>query len=111
VICEFGDVVVVPFPFVDQPIVKRRPAVVLSSRPFNADNDHSVLCMITTGARSAWPSDIQIGDLAEAGISHRSVIRWKLFTLSNLLILRLLGKLGSADRHALKAAAGAVLAG
>ncbi|MEX0859826.1 MAG: type II toxin-antitoxin system PemK/MazF family toxin [Cucumibacter sp.] len=97
-ICEFGDVVVVPFPFVERPISKRRPALVFSTRAFNTENDHSALAMITTAAGSIWPSDIEIADGASAGIAHRSYIRWKLFTLPNRLILRRLGHLGERDR-------------
>jgi len=102
VICDFADVVVVPFPFVDLPIAKRRPALVFSSEAFNADNDHSILAMITTGARSHWPSDLQIADSAAAGLMHQSVVRWKLFTLPNRIILKRLGALGHKDRAAAK---------
>jgi mRNA interferase MazF len=110
VICDFGDVVVVPFPFVDRPIVKRRPALVLSSLDFNAGNEQSVLAMITTGAGSSWPSDIGIGDRDAAGLAHRSVIRWKLFTLPNTAILRKLGTLSGSDRSAVSRAARRTLA-
>jgi mRNA interferase MazF len=105
VICEFADVVVVPFPFVDLPIAKRRPALVLSSESFNADNDHSVLVMITTAAGSSWPSDLAIADGDAAGLMRRSVIRWKLFTLPNRIILRRLGALADKDRSAVKRSA------
>lgn len=97
-ICDFGDVVVVPFPFVDIPITKRRPAVVLSSETFNAENDHSVLVMITTGAGSTWPSDIAITDEPAAGLKHRSLIRWKVFTVPNRLIVDRIGVLSERDR-------------
>lgn len=96
-ICDFADVVVVPFPFVDHPIAKRRPALVLSNEAFNADNDHSLLAMITTGAGSSWPSDLAIADSEEAGLLHRSVIRWKVFTLPNSIILKQLGALSERD--------------
>jgi mRNA interferase MazF len=33
--CEFGDVVLVPFPFTDQTATKKRPAVVVSSIAYN----------------------------------------------------------------------------
>ncbi len=102
VICEFGAVVVVPFPFVDRPIAKRRPALVLSTKDFNAENSHSVLAMITTAAGSTWPSDIEITDGSSAGLAHRSVVRWKLFTLPNQLIVRAIGMLGSKDRGAVQ---------
>ena len=104
-ICDFGDVVVVPFPFVDRPISKTRPALVFSRQAFNTGNGHTVLAMITTGAGSVWPSDIEIIDRDAAGIVHPSVIRWKVFTLPNQVILRRVGTLGMKDRAAVKKAA------
>jgi mRNA interferase MazF len=100
VICDFGDVVVVPFPFVDRPIAKRRPALIFSNHDLNADNGHSALAMITTATRSTWPSDIEIADIGNAGLAHQSLIRWKIFTLPNQLILARLGELGISDRQA-----------
>jgi mRNA interferase MazF len=35
--CEFGDVVLVPFPFTDQTTTKKRPAVVVSSDVYHRD--------------------------------------------------------------------------
>ena len=32
---EFGDVVLVPFPFTDQSAIKRRPAIVISSAAYH----------------------------------------------------------------------------
>jgi mRNA interferase MazF len=98
VICDFGDVVVVPFPFVDRPVSKTRPAVVLSAHSFNAANDHSVCVMVTTAAGSTWPSDIPIVDGASAGLTHRSLVRWKVFTLPNQWILRKAGTLAAKDK-------------
>jgi mRNA interferase MazF len=100
VICEFGDVVVVPFPFVNRPVSKKRPAVVLSTRDFNAANNHSICAMITTAAGSSWPSDIPINDSQSAGLAHQSLIRWKVFTLPNQWILRKAGILAAKDKAA-----------
>ena len=41
-ICDLGDVVIVPFPFVDTAAEKRRPSVVLSREAFNEINGHSI---------------------------------------------------------------------
>jgi mRNA interferase MazF len=100
-ICERCDVVVVPFPFINSGQVKSRPAVVLSHRNFNEAHSASLLAMVTTAARSHWPSDVPISDLAAAGLSHASTIRMKLFTLENALIARRIGTLASADRRKL----------
>lgn len=110
-ICEAGDVVIVPFPFVDRPIVKHRPAAVLSTRDFNTGNGQSMLVMITTAARSRWPSDIALSDLAAAGLERESSVRWKVFTIPNQLILRQVGSLGEKDRRAVRRAARRHLAG
>jgi len=97
VICDFGEIVVVPFPFVDRPIVKRRPSLVLSNQPFNSENDHSILAMITTGAGSSWPSDVPLPASTESGLRHDCVMRWKLFTLPNSLILKRIGRLSAGQ--------------
>jgi mRNA interferase MazF len=109
VICEFGDVVVVPFPFVDQPVAKRRPAVVLSGAAFNGDSGQSVLAMITSAGGSSWPSDLAIEDQQHAGLTRRCVIRWKLFTLPNHLIVQRIGELSDADEARLSSSARHVL--
>lgn len=108
-ICESGDVVVVPFPFVDVAAEKRRPSVILSHQDFNRAHGHSICAMITTAARSAWPSDIAIDDLSAAGLPHACVVRWKLFTLPNAIIIRRAGTLGTPDRNNILAAARAIL--
>jgi mRNA interferase MazF len=110
VICDFGDVVVVPFPFVALAAEKRRPSLVLSHATFNNSHGHSVCAMITTAAGSNWPSDIAIKDLKPAGLNRPCVIRWKLFTLPNGYILRRAGKLGPADQDNVASATRHILA-
>ena len=100
---EFGETVVVPFPFVDAPIAKKRPAAIVSNAEFNSLNGHVVLAMITTASNSFWPSDHRIVDLEDAGLTHSSVIRMKLFTLPEKVILRALGILSRHDCQALEA--------
>ena len=97
-ICEFGDVVIVPFPFVDVAATKRRPSLIVSRASFNDSHGHSLCAMITTAARSRWPSDVAIEDLKIAGLNRPCVVRWKLFTLPNNIFLRQAGKLAAFDR-------------
>jgi len=110
VICDFGDVVVVPFPFVDLTAEKRRPSLILSRRAFNDSHGHSIFAMITTAARSKWRSDVAIEELKKAGLNRPCVVRWKLFTLPNEFILRRAGSLASHDREKINAAARNILA-
>ncbi len=97
---QCGDVVVVPFPFTDKQAVKRRPAVVLSSSG-KFSSGHSVLAMITSATNSPWPLDVPIADGPKAGLQAASVVRMKLFTLDERLILRRIGTLASGDRNQL----------
>lgn len=108
-ICEAGEVVIVPFPFVDSAAKKRRPSLVLSHLSFNEAHGHFICAMITTAAHSTSPSDIAIADLTAAGLSRSCVIRWKLFTLPNAIILKRAGALGAPDRDKVFAAAPTIL--
>lgn len=98
---EAFDVVVVPFPFTDKTTTKRRPALVLSeANSFNKHIAHSVLAMITSASNSDWPLDIEIKDIDSAGLPFPSIVRMKLFTLGNQLVIRKAGALGENDRKA-----------
>jgi mRNA interferase MazF len=54
--------------------------------------------MITTAGHTRWQSDILIADLKTAGLQRPCVVRWKLFTLPNEIILKKSGVLSSPDR-------------
>ena len=97
-ICDRFDTIVVPFPFSDMPVLKRRPAIVLSNHRFNRENAATLVGMITTAKASVWPSDHRIADLLAAGLRHPCIVRWRLATIPNSLIQRKLGRLGAIDR-------------
>ena len=96
-ICEKNDIIIVPFPFVDNSNYKPRPALVLSHIEFNRSHQHTILAMITTGTDTSWKSDIVVTDIKEAGLNVPSFIRMKLFTLDNQLIKRKIGTLSRTD--------------
>ncbi|MBI3796525.1 MAG: type II toxin-antitoxin system PemK/MazF family toxin [Deltaproteobacteria bacterium] len=100
-ICDLWDVVVVPFPFTEKAGAKRRPALVLSSKAFN-ENGHTVLAMITTKSHAPWPGDINIEDLSLAGLQLPCIVRLKIFTLDNRLIIRCAGRLAEKDRKSVE---------
>jgi len=98
---EAFDVVVVPFPFTDRSTTKRRPALVLSdTKAFNKQVGQSVLAMITSARNSDWPLDVEIRDLDSTGLPSASVVRMKLFTLDDQLVIRKAGVLAVNDRKA-----------
>jgi mRNA-degrading endonuclease toxin of MazEF toxin-antitoxin module len=90
VICETWEVV--PFPCTDSPPSKHRPALVLSRLEFNRAAGHSLLAQITKAKKSAWPGDVRL-DHQQAGPPEQSMVRMKLFTIDNRLILRRAGRL------------------
>lgn len=90
------EVVVVPFPFTDSNSSKRRPALVLSDSS-NFKNDKSILAMITSSSHQPWSLDVEIEDLIEAGLKSPSIVRMKLFTLDNSLVVRIIGRLSKKD--------------
>jgi mRNA interferase MazF len=104
------EIVIVPFPFVDVPKTKPRPALVLSARRFNRQNGHTLLAMVTTAQHARWPSDYPIRDLQPTGLRVACVVRWNLFTLDNRA-LRRIGHLGERDTHGCRAALASILDG
>jgi len=94
------DVLVVPFPCTDSAAAKRRPALVLSTEPFQDRVGHLVLAMITSRENRGWPLDVEISDLRAAGLANASVIRMKIFTLDERFVLRKAGRLTETDRLA-----------
>ncbi len=97
-ICDRYDVAVIPFPFAEIPIVKRRPAVVISGHAFNKANASTLVAMITSSTLDDWPSDVRIEDLEAAGLKVQCKVRWRLTTIANDLIMRTTGRLEGADR-------------
>ena len=107
-ICERYDMVVVPFPFSDRAAAKRRPALVLSNRRFNRDG-HTVMAMVTTKKSPPWPADTPLVDFQSAGLKVSCLVRLKIFTLDNRLILKKIGHLAGGDAEKVDAHIHAVL--
>lgn len=101
-ICDAGDVAVVPFPFTDMAVAKPRPVVALSSGKANAESGNTVFAMITTAAKSHWPTDVKLADAEAIGLSAASLVRFKLFTLDNRLVARKIGTLSPRDRASVR---------
>ncbi|HEX8286279.1 MAG TPA: type II toxin-antitoxin system PemK/MazF family toxin [Pyrinomonadaceae bacterium] len=97
---NFGDLVLVPFPFTDQTGAKKRPAVVVvSSATYNAARRDIVLMAVTSQVRAAAGiGEVVVSDWQKAGLLKASVIKPVLTTVEKGLILRTLGQLGSADQ-------------
>ena len=67
-----GDVVVIPFPFSDLSVVKRRPAFVVQKLP----GDDVILCQITSRKfRDRYSLLIDNSDFARGGLNRVSFVR------------------------------------
>jgi mRNA interferase MazF len=95
-------VVTVPFPFTDKDFTKKRPALIVSQEEYQKYTHHCILAMITSAKQSQWKHDIIIHDIKDAGLPGPSIIRAKLFTLDERLILRALGELSEKDKSTVK---------
>ena len=101
--CEFGDVVLVPFPFTDQTTTKKRPAVVVSSDAYHRDRPDVILMAITSQVRpAAGVGEITVQRWKEAGLLKPSVLKPLLATVERGLLIRKLGRLDEPDRDALR---------
>ncbi|WP_205119357.1 type II toxin-antitoxin system PemK/MazF family toxin [Paramagnetospirillum kuznetsovii] len=100
---EFGDIVLVPFPFTSHAASKKRPAVVVSSRSYNLARPDLVLMAVTSQLRPVPDfRETGIGDWQSAGLLKPSVIKPIFATLEQGLVIRTLGRLESADPEALR---------
>lgn len=96
------DVVIVPFPYVDRLAERRRPALVISTAAL-AKFGLIWVAMITSADNESWPSDIEIADVARAGLPAPSVVRpAKIACIDPARIDRRIGRL---DKKAARAIA------
>jgi mRNA interferase MazF len=99
---DFGDIVLVPFPFTDQSGIKKRPAVVVSSAAYNAARLDVIVMAVTSQVRPGTAfGEVAISDWQQAGLLKPSVIKPVVTTVEGRLIIRRLGRLEQADRSAL----------
>lgn len=82
-----------------------RPALILTAHdPYGRLTGHCVIAMITSARASSWPLDRPIADPDAAGLRKPCVIRMKLFTIDQRLIVSRAGRLGEQDRESARAA-------
>jgi mRNA interferase MazF len=99
---NFGDILLVPFPFTDQTTTKKRPAVVVSSQAYHQDKPDLLLMAVTSQVSSTRSvGEVPIADWQGAGLIKPSVIKPVITTLEKRLVIRTLGRLNAQDRHAL----------
>jgi len=107
---DFGDVVLVRFPFTSQATFKQRPAVVVSSRTYNDSKPDVIIMAITSQLRSAPGfGEVWIGGWQVANLLKPSAIKPVIATIEQNLVIKQIGSLQPPDQSALRAAIVSVL--
>jgi mRNA interferase MazF len=94
---EPGEVVLVTVPFTDQSGAKKRPAVVVSSAPYNQQHRDVVILPVTSQPRPATSWDIALPHWREAGLLKPSVGKPVLATVEKIIVVKKLGRLHTED--------------
>lgn len=104
IICEQGDVVLVPFPFSDLSGTKKRPVLILSKTEYNQSTEDAITAGITSNIRKITGSLIIGSNNFETGnISAVSMVRAdSLFTIHQGLIIKKIGKLDNVTFQKVK---------
>jgi mRNA interferase MazF len=107
---EFGDIVLVAFPFTSQTASKQRPAVVVSSRAYNEAKPDVVVMAITSQLRAGTAlGEVWVKEWTAAGLIKPSAVKPVFATLEQALVIRKLGTLHADDKEALRQAIAQVL--
>lgn len=100
---NFGEIILVPFPFTDQTSSKKRPAVVVSTNAYNSDRPDVILMAVTSQMRHLGKTgEAVVEDWQEAGLLKPSLIKPILTTIDKSLVLKKLGRLSEKDCHTLQ---------
>jgi mRNA interferase MazF len=100
---EFGDIILVPFPFTDQSTTKKRPAVVISSEIYNTERPDLIIMAVTSQIKPACIiGEVIIKDWQEAGLLKPSAIKPVITTIEKSLVIKIMGQLKELDQKSLQ---------
>ena len=100
---EFGDIVLVAFPFTDQVGSKKRPAVVVSSAAYHQHRPDVVLMAVTSQVRqSPGFGEVVIQNWQAAGLLKPSVVKPVVFTAEKRIVIKRLGRLKEEEQRAVR---------
>ena len=98
---NFGDIVLVDFPFSSNVGTKKRPAVVISKIEFNKTKEDIVLLAITSKVDNLTIGEALLKDWKEAGLVKPSAFKSVIFTVEKEFIDKAIGKLTNDDKKIL----------
>ncbi len=108
---NFGDVVLVPFPFTNQASSKKRPAVIISSGVYHQHHPDLIVMAITSQRIVQSFGEVMVSDWQGAGLLRPSAIKPVIATLERHLVIKTLGHLSAQDQRMVKDALQAILGG
>ena len=102
-IFERGDIVAVPFPYVDHPVLENRPALVVA-RNLGPNDTLLWVLMITSATNASWPGDVPISTpQATSGLRAGSIIRTAKIATVETRVARVIGKLSAGNLRLVEA--------
>lgn len=100
---EKWDIVLVPCPFTNLKITKKRPALIISPSEFNQEFGAVIIMFITSDISvHKRIGDYHIKKWKEAGLPKPSMSRMKLATIDQRIIVRKFGHLPELDQTTLQ---------
>ena len=99
-IFEAFRVAVVPFPYVERPVLRRRPCLAIAST--GGPHRLAWVLMITSADNQRWPGDVPISDLESAGLPAPSMIRTAKIATVETAMLDFRGRLAEVDASLLR---------
>lgn len=106
---ERGDIVAAPYPYVEFPVVRRRPALVIATE-LAPDQSLIWVLMITSASNHGWPGDVRIETpFEQSGLRSPSVVRTAKVATIEAASSRRIGRLASKELAAVDAILGATL--
>ncbi|MFA5630429.1 MAG: type II toxin-antitoxin system PemK/MazF family toxin [Porticoccaceae bacterium] len=99
---NFGDVVLVGFPFTNLQTTKKRPAVIISSLGYQQNRPDVILMAITSQIRKPLAmGEVILQDWQAAGLPKPSVFKPLIATLEQNQVIRIMGQLSDTDKELL----------
>lgn len=100
---NFGDIVLVPFPFTNQASTKQRPAAIISTAAYNTIKPDLIIIAITSQIKPAQGlGEFQVKDWRQAGLLKPSVVKPVITTIEKRLVIKKLGQLQQTDQQLLQ---------
>jgi len=100
---EFGDIILVPFPFTDQSATKKRPAVAISSKAYNQERPDLIIMAVTSQIKpTSSIGEVIIQDWQVAGLLKPSATKPVITTIEKSLVIKTMGRLKDGDQKALQ---------